>query len=240
MNIKNQTMKKIILSFIILVTLTLSNNMLAQNAEGPFKLQPLGYDYKALEPFFDAQTMEIHHSKHLAAYVNNLNAAVKNTPAADMTLEEIMANTAKFDMKVRNNAGGVYNHDLFFSTLKVNNGEVPSGDLATAINSAFGSFDNMKTQMNAAGMGRFGSGWAWLYVTPEKKLAICSTPNQDNPMMDIAENKGIPILGIDVWEHAYYLKYQNKRGDFLNAFWNVVNWQEVARRYAEALKVSGK
>jgi Fe-Mn family superoxide dismutase len=230
-------MKSIAVLSAILVAFTLSFNLTAQDSEGPFKLKPLPYAFNALEPYFDAQTMEIHHDKHLAAYVNNLNAAVKNTDAQGMTLEEILANTSKFDVKVRNNAGGVYNHDLFFSTLKANGGGMPIGSITSAINSAFGSFDNMKSQMNTAAMNRFGSGWAWLYVTPDKKLAICSTPNQDNPLMDIAENKGIPILGIDVWEHAYYLKYQNRRADYLTAFWSVVNWQEVMKRYDAAMKV---
>lgn len=206
----------------------------AQQASGPFQLTPLPYAYNALEPYIDAQTMEIHHSKHLAAYVTNLNAAVKGTEAEKMTLLDIMANTKKFDIKVRNNAGGVYNHDLYFASLSPKGGGQPTGELAAAIDAAFGSFDNMKTQLNNAGLTRFGSGWAWLYVTPEGKLAICSTPNQDNPLMDIAEFKGKPILGIDVWEHAYYLKYQNKRGDYLNAIWSVISWDEVAKRFAAA------
>jgi superoxide dismutase, Fe-Mn family len=151
-----------------------------------------------------------------------------------MTLEEILANTKKFDIKVRNNAGGVYNHDLYFMSLSPKGGGQPTGELATAIDAAFGSFDNMKTQLNNAGATRFGSGWAWLYVTTEGKLAICSTPNQDNPLMDIAEFKGVPILGIDVWEHAYYLKYQNKRADYLNAIWNIIDWDAVAKRYQAA------
>jgi superoxide dismutase, Fe-Mn family len=219
---------------IIMTTSTAAVN--AQQASGPFQLTPLPYAYNALEPYIDAQTMEIHHSKHLAAYVTNLNAAVKGTEAEKMTIEEIMANTKKFDIKVRNNAGGVYNHDLYFASLSPKGGGQPTGDLAKAIDAAFGSFDNMKTQLNNAGLTRFGSGWAWLYVTPEGKLAICSTPNQDNPLMDIAEFKGKPILGIDVWEHAYYLKYQNKRGDYLNAIWNVISWDEVAKRFAAAKK----
>jgi Fe-Mn family superoxide dismutase len=205
-------------------------------AKAPFQLTPLPYAYNALEPYIDAETMEIHHSKHLQAYVNNLNAAVKGTEAENMTLLEIMSNTAKFDMKVRNNAGGVYNHDVYFAQFSPNSGGQPVGELAAAINAAFGSFDNFKTQMNNAGAGRFGSGWAWLYMTQEGKLAICSTPNQDNPLMDVAENKGIPILGIDVWEHAYYLKYQNKRADYLNAVWNVIDWNTVNSRYVAAKK----
>ena len=217
---------------IIMTTSTASVN--AQPSAGPFQLTPLTYAYNALEPYIDAQTMEIHHSKHLAAYVTNLNNAIKGTEAEKLSLLEIMANTKKFDMKVRNNAGGVYNHDLYFASFSPKGGGQPTGDLAAAIDAAFESFDNMKTQLNNAGLARFGSGWAWLYVTPERKLAICSTPNQDNPLMDIAEFKGIPILGIDVWEHAYYLKYQNKRADYLNAIWNVISWEEVARRFAIA------
>jgi len=217
---------------IVMTTSTAAVN--AQQASGPFQLTPLPYAYNALEPYIDAQTMEIHHSKHLAAYVTNLNAAVKGTEAEKMTLQDIMANTKKFDIKVRNNAGGVYNHDLYFASLSPKGGGQPTGELAAAIDATFGSFDNMKAQLNNAGLTRFGSGWAWLYVTPEGKLAICSTPNQDNPLMDIAEFKGKPILGIDVWEHAYYLKYQNKRGDYLNAIWSVISWDEVAKRFAAA------
>jgi Fe-Mn family superoxide dismutase len=227
-------MKKTSIFQIMIIIMTTSVAVTAQQASGPFQLITLPYAYNALEPHIDAQTMEIHHSKHHAAYVNNLNAAVKGTEAEKMTLEAIMANTKKFDMKVRNNAGGVYNHDLFFLTLSSKGGGKPAGELASAIDAAFGSFDNMKTQLNNAGLTRFGSGWAWLYVTPEGKLAICSTPNQDNPLMDIAEFKGTPIFGIDVWEHAYYLKYQNKRADYLSAIWNVISWDEVAKRFAAA------
>jgi Fe-Mn family superoxide dismutase len=223
-----------IFQIMIIIMTTTTSAVNAQTPSGPFQLTPLPYAYNALEPYIDAQTMEIHHSKHLAAYVTNLNAAVKGTEAEKMTIEEIMANTKKFDMKVRNNAGGVYNHDLYFASLSPKGGGQPTGELAAAIDAAFGSFDNMKTQLNNAGLTRFGSGWAWLYVTPEGKLAICSTPNQDNPLMDIAEFKGKPILGIDVWEHAYYLKYQNKRGDYLNAIWNVISWDEVAKRFKAA------
>ncbi|MBP6871243.1 MAG: superoxide dismutase [Bacteroidales bacterium] len=228
--------KTTILQFmIIMMTTTAALN--AQQASGPFELIKLPYAYNALEPHIDAMTMEIHHSKHHAAYVNNLNAAIKGTEAEKMTMEQILGSTKNFDMKVRNNAGGVYNHDLFFTTLSPNGGGKPKGELAKAIDEAFGSFENMKEQMNTAGIGRFGSGWSWLYVTPYGKLAICSTPNQDNPMMDIAENKGVPIFGIDVWEHAYYLKYQNKRADYMNAIWNVVDWNKVAERF-EGSKVN--
>lgn len=208
----------------------------AQESAGPFKLAPLPYSYDALEPYIDAQTMEIHYSKHHAAYVNNLNAAVKGTKAETMTIEEIMANTRDFDMKVRNNAGGHYNHTLFWSVLSPNSGGQPTGEFGKAIDATFGSFENFKKEMNNAGATRFGSGWAWLYVNQEGKLAICSTLNQDNPLMDIADNKGMPIFGIDVWEHAYYLKYQNRRGDYLNNIWSVINWEEVARRFAAVKK----
>jgi Fe-Mn family superoxide dismutase len=226
--------KTSIFQIMIIIMTTSAAAVNAQQASGPFQLTPLPYAYNALEPYIDAQTMEIHHSRHLAAYVANLNSAIKGTEAEKMTLPEIMANTKKFDMKVRNNAGGVYNHDLYFATLSPKGGGHPTGELAAAIDAAFGSFDNMKTQLINAGLTRFGSGWAWLYVTTEGKLAICSTPNQDNPLMDIAEFKGTPVFTIDVWEHAYYLKYQNKRADYLNAIWNVVNWEEVARRFAAA------
>ena len=227
-------MKKPSIFQIMIIILTTTTAVNAQQASGPFQLITLPYAYNALEPYIDAQTMEIHHSRHHAAYVNNLNAAVKGTEAEKMTLSEIMANTKKFDMKVRNNAGGVFNHDLFFMTLSPSGGGQPKGELSAAIDAAFGSFENMKTQLNNAGLGRFGSGWAWLYVTPEGKLAIGSTPNQDNPLMDIAEFKGTPIFGIDVWEHAYYLKYQNRRAEYLAAIWNLVDWNAVAKRYQEA------
>jgi len=228
-------MKKTSIFQIMIIIMTTSTTALnAQQVTGPFQLTPLPYAYDALEPYIDAQTMEIHHTKHLQAYVNNLNAAVKGTEAEKMTLEQIMASTKKFDIKVRNNVGGVYNHNLYFANLSPKGGGQPTGELATAIKIAFGNFDNMKTQLNNAGLTRFGSGWAWLYVTKDHKLAICSTPNQDNPLMDIAEFPGTPILAIDVWEHAYYLEYQNKRGDYLNAIWNVINWEEVSKRFAAA------
>jgi superoxide dismutase, Fe-Mn family len=230
-------MKKTSIFQLMIIIMTASTAAVnAQPSAGPFKLITLPYAYNALEPYIDAQTMEIHHSRHHAAYVTNLNTAIQGTEAEKMSLTEILANTKKFDMKVRNNAGGVYNHDLFFLTLSPNGGGQPTGELAAAIDAAFGSFDNLKTQMNTAGATRFGSGWAWLYVTPEGKLAVCSTPNQDNPLMDIAEFKGTPIFAIDVWEHAYYLKYQNKRADYLTAIWNVVDWNAVSKRYAEAKK----
>lgn len=196
-------------------------------------LPALPYGFDALEPYIDAQTMQIHHGKHHQAYVDNLNKALSGTDGEGKTLEELMANISAYPVAVRNNGGGHYNHTLFWTILGPNGG-APSGDLAEAINTAFGSLDGLKEKMNAAGTTRFGSGWAWLIVK-DGKLEVTSTPNQDNPLMDVAEVKGTPILGIDVWEHAYYLKYQNKRPDYLAAIWNVINWEEITRRYKAAL-----
>ncbi|GAA4461377.1 superoxide dismutase [Mn] [Nemorincola caseinilytica] len=196
-------------------------------------LPALPYGFDALEPHIDAQTMQIHHGKHHQAYVDNLNKALAGTDGENKSLEELMSNISAYPAAVRNNGGGHYNHSLFWSIL-VGNNSAPAGKLAEAINETFGSLDGLKEKMNTAGTTRFGSGWAWLLVS-DGKLAVSSTPNQDNPLMDVAEVKGTPILGIDVWEHAYYLKYQNKRPDYLNAIWNVVNWAEVAKRYEAAL-----
>lgn len=196
-----------------------------------FELPKLPYAFNALEPHIDARTMEIHHGKHHQAYVTNLNNAIAGTDAEKMSIEDICKNISKYPVAVRNNGGGHFNHSLFWNIMKPNGGGAPSGVLADAINSAFGSFDELKTKMNAAGAGRFGSGWAWLIVGADGKLAVTSTPNQDNPLMDVAEVKGNPIMGIDVWEHAYYLHYQNRRPDYLSAWWNVVNWDEVAKRF---------
>lgn len=201
----------------------------------PFTLPALPYATNALEPFFDTATMEIHHGKHHNAYVTNLNAAIAGTPNENKTLEELVANAGAIGGPVRNNGGGHWNHTFFWEQLAVNEGGKPSGDLAAAIDAKWGSFDAFKDEFKKAGIGRFGSGWAWLIVK-DGGLAISSTPNQDNPLMDVAEVKGAPILGLDVWEHAYYLKYQNKRPDFIDAFWNVVNWDKVAERYAAASK----
>jgi len=201
-----------------------------------FELKALPYANNALEPHIDATTMEIHHDRHHNAYVTNLNAAIKDSEWDSKTIEEILANISKVSPAVRNNGGGHFNHDLFWSIMGPTAGGNPTGDLATAIDKTFGSFDELKKQVSAAGATRFGSGWAWLIVKADKTLAVCSTPNQDNPLMDIAEVKGTPILGIDVWEHAYYLKYQNKRPDYLAAIWNVINWTAVAERYAKAIK----
>jgi Fe-Mn family superoxide dismutase len=198
-----------------------------------FELPKLPYAYNALEPHIDALTMEIHFSKHHQAYVNNLNAAIAGSETEKLSIEEICKNISKYPMAVRNNGGGHFNHSLFWTVMAPNAGGEPTGELAAAINSAFGSFADFKTQFAAAGATRFGSGWAWLIVK-EGKLVVCSSPNQDNPLMDVAEVKGVPILGMDVWEHAYYLKYQNKRPDYIAAFWNVINWNEVTRRFNEA------
>ncbi len=197
-----------------------------------FTLPALPYAFNALEPHIDAKTMEIHHGKHHNAYVTNLNAAVAGKPEESLSLEEINKNISKYPAAVRNNGGGHYNHSLFWTVIGPNAGGTPTGELATAITAAFGSFDEFKTKFAAAATTRFGSGWAWLIKDASGKLAITSTPNQDNPLMDVAEVKGTPLLGLDVWEHAYYLHYQNRRPDYIAAFWNVVNWSEVAKRFA--------
>ncbi len=198
-----------------------------------FELPKLPYEYDALEPYIDKQTMEIHYTKHHQAYVTNLNKALEGSEGAGKALEDIIKNISKYPVSVRNNGGGHFNHSLFWSLMKKNGGGSPTGDVLKEINSSFGSFDEFKKQFGAAAMGRFGSGWAWLIVN-NNKLEITSTPNQDNPLMDIAEKKGSPILAIDVWEHAYYLKYQNKRADYVENWWNVVNWDEVAKLYSQA------
>jgi len=195
-------------------------------------LPALPYAFDALEPHIDAQTMQIHHGKHHQAYVDNLNKALAGTEHENSSLETLMANMSKLPMAVRNNGGGHYNHSLFWSVLGAN-GSKPTGALEAAINSTFGSLEALQEKMSTAGATRFGSGWAWLIVK-DGKLEVSSTPNQDNPIMDLAEVKGTPILGIDVWEHAYYLKYQNRRPDYLKAIWNVINWDAVAQRYNAA------
>jgi Fe-Mn family superoxide dismutase len=201
-----------------------------------FELPALPYAYNALEPHFDARTMEIHHTKHHAAYTNNLNAALAGTPSEGKPIEEILSNISQYPVGVRNNGGGYYNHNLFWTILSPNGGGQPSAhmNIAKAITRDFGSYDSMVEEFNKAAMTRFGSGWAWLCTDSQDKLFICSTPNQDNPLMDLAEHKGTPILGLDVWEHAYYLHYQNRRNDFVSAFWNLINWQEVTKRYNDA------
>jgi Fe-Mn family superoxide dismutase len=199
-----------------------------------FELPKLNYNYTNLEPHIDAKTMEIHHSKHHQAYVNNLNAAIENTDAATMSIEEIVKNISKFSPAVRNNGGGHWNHSFFWNVMSPNGGGNPTGELASKIDAQFGSFEAMKEEFNKAATTRFGSGWAWLCKKADGSLCICSTPNQDNPMMDIAECPGTPIIGLDVWEHAYYLNYQNRRPDYISAFWNVVNWEAAFQNYQNA------
>lgn len=199
-----------------------------------FELPNLPYAKSALEPHIDAQTMEIHHDKHHAAYTSKLNDAIAGTDLEGKSIEDIMKNISQHSGAVRNNGGGYYNHSLFWSVMAPDAGGNPTGEVASAIDSAFGSFDKFKEEFSNAAAGRFGSGWAWLIVNGDGKLEVTSSPNQDNPLMDIAEKKGTPILGLDVWEHAYYLKYQNKRPDYVSAFFNVINWDEVNRRYAAA------
>jgi Fe-Mn family superoxide dismutase len=197
-----------------------------------FKLPDLPYAHDALEPYIDKMTMEIHHSKHHSGYVTNLNKALEGSEWASKSLEDIFANVSKLPAAIRNNGGGHYNHSLFWQWMKPRGGGTPTGELATTINRDFGSFEKFKEQFTNAGITRFGSGWAWL-VKQHDKLVIASTPNQDNPLMDIADVKGVPVLGLDVWEHAYYLKYQNRRADYIAAWWNVVNWGQAVRLYTQ-------
>jgi Fe-Mn family superoxide dismutase len=203
------------------------NNGLDATKKETFILPALAYAFDALEPHIDKMTMEIHHDKHHQAYVNNLNKACEEGHI-DGSLEDLVKNASKYPSAVRNNAGGHWNHSFFWENMAPGKGGVPPGKVAEALNATFGDFETFKKQLNEAAMKRFGSGWAWLVKTPEGKLTIGSTPNQDNPLMDLAELKGKPLLGVDVWEHAYYLKYQNKRADYLTAWWNVVNWDAVA------------
>ena len=195
-----------------------------------FELLKLDYAYRALEPHIDARTMEIHYTKHHAAYTSKLNDAVTGTELENESIEKIMAKVSTLSTAIRNNGGGYYNHSLFWKVMSPNGGGIPKGDLAQAINKDFGSFENFKKEFSNTAATRFGSGWAWLIKT-ESGLKVTSTPNQDNPLMDIAEVKGTPILGLDVWEHAYYLIYQNRRPDYITAFWNVINWEEVTDRF---------
>lgn len=222
--------KMILNSFILLSMFFISN----QGDIMAFDLPKLPYAYNALEPYFDAQTMEIHYSKHHQGYTNNLNKAIEGTDLEGKSIEDLMK-IAGSNTAVRNNGGGFYNHALFWTILSPKGGGEPTGKLAEAIKSNFGSFEAFKEEFTKAAATRFGSGWAWLVVA-NGKLLVSSTPNQDNPLMDIAEVKGMPILGLDVWEHAYYLHYQNKRPDYITAFWHIVNWEEVSRRYTEATK----
>jgi superoxide dismutase, Fe-Mn family len=201
-----------------------------------YQQEPLPYSYDALKEAIDATTMEIHYTKHAAAYATNLqNAAKKEGIDTSKPVEDVLRNVSKYSAAVRNNGGGHFNHELFWKTMSPNGGNQPSGKLAESINSSFGSFDAFKNQFSEAGKTRFGSGWAWLVLDGDKKLRIGSSPNQDNPLMDIAELKGFPVLGLDVWEHAYYLRYQNKRPDYINNWWKVVNWNFIQNRYQSAI-----
>jgi Fe-Mn family superoxide dismutase len=211
----------------------LASQLSAQNY--PFELPKLPYGYNALEPAIDAATMEIHYSKHHAAYVKNLNNAVKGSKVEGHSLEELMLHVSVLPDAIRNNAGGHYNHSMYWAILALDHPFDSTSEVGKAVIRTFNSVDSLKRMLNKAGATRFGSGWAWLYVTTDKKLAVCSSPNQDNPIMDVSPERGIPILAIDVWEHAYYLKYQNKRGDYLAAMLNAINWDVVNKNYTEAL-----
>jgi len=218
------------------------NNTKTQNnmsTENKFEFKPLPYSYDALEPFIDKLTVEIHYSKHHKAYYDNFINAIKGTEMESMDIKDIFKNISKYPVAVRNNSGGYFNHTFYWEGMKAHGGGLPGGKLSEAITKTYSSFEEFKKQFSEAGKTRFGSGWAWLCLDDKGTLFICSTPNQDNPLMDIAEKKGIPLLTIDVWEHAYYLKYQNKRPDYIEAFFNVINWDEVAKRYENALKSLG-
>ena len=201
-----------------------------------FTLPQLGYDYNALEPYIDARTMEIHYTKHHAGYTANLNKAVEGTALEGKSIEEILAGVSAQSAAVRNNGGGFYNHTLYWSVMGPNGGGEPTGELLSAINGAFGSFADFKSKFSTAAATRFGSGWAWLVKQSGGSLVVSSTPNQDNPLMDLAEVKGTPVLGIDVWEHAYYLKYQNRRAEYVDAFFQVINWDQVNENFRQTLK----
>ena len=199
----------------------------------PFTLPPLPYDYAALEPHIDTMTMQIHHDKHHGAYVTNLNKALGENKMENVKLEDLLVKASTLPPAIRNNSGGHWNHSMFWNIMKPGSGGNPAGEVADAINAAFGTFEDFKKKFSEAAMGRFGSGWAWL-VKQNGKLMIGSTPNQDNPLMDVSELKGTPLICLDVWEHAYYLHYQNKRADYVGAWWNLVNWEEVMKRYKES------
>lgn len=213
----------------------ITKNQSTMKTENKFEFQALPYAYDALEPYIDKPTLEIHYGKHHKAYYDNFVAAIKGTEMESMDIMDIFRNMSKFPMPVRNNGGGYFNHTFYWEGMKAAGGGLPTGKLSDAISKSFTSFDELKKQFTDAGKTRFGSGWAWLNLDDKGKLFISSTPNQDNPLMDLAEKKGTPLLVMDVWEHAYYLKYQNKRPDYIDAFWNVVNWAEVAKRYEKAL-----
>jgi Fe-Mn family superoxide dismutase len=201
-----------------------------------FEFPALPYAYDALEPHIDRMTMEIHHTKHHRAYFDKFVAAIQGTELENKSLNEIFAQISKASAAVRNNGGGFFNHNLFWEILGPDGGGAPVGKLAEEISKAFGSFEDFKTKFNDAAANRFGSGWAWLSVKADNSLCVCSSPNQDNPLMDVHDCQGTPIMGLDVWEHAYYLKYQNRRPDYINAFWNLVNWEKVSENYEKALK----
>jgi len=207
-------------------------------ANGDFQQQPLPYSYNALEPYIDAMTMEIHYTKHAATYAKNLADAcvAEKVDPAQISLVEVLKNISKYSPKMRNNAGGHYNHELFWQLMKPAPNNAPSGSLGEAINKSFGNFAEFQKAFGEAAKARFGSGWAWLLVKADGSLAVSSTPNQDNPLMDVAEIKGFPIIGLDVWEHAYYLKYQNKRPDYINSWWNIVNWEVAQDRFVSFVK----
>lgn len=211
----------------------INNHIRSNNKMAKFELPQLPYSYDALEPYIDKMTMEIHHTKHHNTYVTNLNKAIEGTELDGKSLEEMFKMISKVPVAVRNNGGGHWNHSLFWTLMKQNGGGNPTGKVADAITSAFGSFDEFKNKFNTAATTRFGSGWAWLLVQ-DGKLVVSSTPNQDNPLMDVAEVKGTPILGLDVWEHAYYLKYQNRRPEYIDNWWNVVNWDKVNELFSKA------
>lgn len=225
---------------IALATMPMLSKIAPSNllADPSFLQQPLPYTYNALEPFIDAMTMEIHYTKHAAGYAKNLQdaCATEKVDTTNTSLTQLLSSISQYSVKMRNNAGGHYNHELFWQLMKPAPTSAPSGSLGDAIQKTFGSFFDFQKAFSEAAKNRFGSGWAWLIVKKDGSLAVCSTPNQDNPLMDIAETKGFPILGLDVWEHAYYLKYQNKRPDYINNWWNLVNWEFVQNKYTIATK----
>lgn len=250
MNKHKLTLRIIVFGFIALqysfmataqhITSYIEKNITKNNTtstENKFDFRPLPYDYKALEPFIDKQTVEIHYSKHHKAYYDNFLNAIKGTEMETMEITEIFKNISRYPEAVRNNGGGYYNHTLYWEGMKPNGGGLPKGKLSEVISKTFGSFEQFKKEFSEEGKSRFGSGWAWLCIDDNGTPFIYSTPNQDNPLMNISEKKGIPLLTMDVWEHAYYLTYQNKRQDYIDAFWNVVNWEEVTKRYETALNL---
>jgi len=228
-------------TFIIIAMLSIQSLTIAQGVQKTvFEFKPLPYSTDALEPYIDKATMEIHYGKHHKAYFDNFIKAIAGTKMESMTLTDIFKNMSKYPQAVRNNGGGYYNHQLFWENMKANGGVLPASKFTDALNSTFTSLDNFKKLFTDEGKARFGSGWVWLSLDNKGKLFISSTANQDNPLMDIAEQKGVPLLALDVWEHAYYLKYTNRRADYITAFWNVVNWEEVIKRYDAALKMMEK